>query len=124
MNARVEVTPACEENSALLAFADIVFEGGFLDGVRIVGITIWRAVGGGVTVLLPTRQNGNGGYHSLLTAECEQAISDLKKHVAEQYAEIAGSHVLPWTCGSCSASNGPFEHACTECGLKKVPKTA
>jgi len=122
MNARVFFTLAYTDNSAMLAFADVIFDGGFLDGLKMTGITIWRAKEGGVTVLLPSRQQGTGTVGLLIASDTggEQFVVNFKNHVAMQYAAIAGSHILPWTCFSCGGVNGPPEGSCTECGAEKV----
>lgn len=107
----------------MLATADVVFSGGFLDGLSMSGISVLRGKDGEIKVLLPARAmpEAGGSKTALLrpTAEIGTSGPDvrerLKAFVVSEYRKIA---TLPdhWKCGRCGSANDAMEAACVECG--------
>ena len=84
-----------EKNSlpGKLADAELHFTEGILDGLKLIGFTVWeRRVGGGRNVTFPARQysvNGDRRTFSLLrpTAGDATAQDRLRELILEAYAE-------------------------------------
>ena len=78
-----------------LADAELHFTEGVLDGLKLIGFTVWeRRVGGGRNVTFPARQysvNGDRRTFSLLrpTAGDATAQDRLRELILEAYAEFA-----------------------------------
>ena len=77
-----------------LADAELHFTEGVLDGLKLIGFTVWeRRVGGGRNVTFPARQysvNGDRRTFSLLrpTAGDATAQDRLRELILEAYAEF------------------------------------
>ena len=74
-----------------LADAELLFSGGPLDGLRLVGFAVWERKGGGRNVTFPSRQysvNGERRSYALLRPIADTAAQDkLRDVIIEAYKE-------------------------------------
>ena len=90
----VKITPNDNGNPpGKLADAELLFKGGPLDGLKLIGFSIWeRRVGGGRNVTFPARQytvNGDRRSFALLRPIVDTTAQDsIRERVLEAYAEF------------------------------------
>ena len=74
-----------------LADAELVFSGGPLDGLKLIGFAVWERRNGGRTVTFPARQysvNGERRSYALLRPTVDTASQDrLRDVILEAYKE-------------------------------------
>ena len=77
--------------SGKLADAELHFSGGPLDGLKLLGFTVWERKGGGRNVTFPARQysvNGERRSFALLRPASSSAAQDrLRDLILEAYKE-------------------------------------
>jgi hypothetical protein len=72
-----------------LGTAEVVFSGDPLDGLRLVGFSIWRKDDGGKNVTMPVRQyamNGQMRRFNLLNPMRDGALNRLKQLILMEFA--------------------------------------
>lgn len=92
----IKFFPSDKGPAGKLADAELHFSGGALDGLRLVGLSVWeRRSGGGRNVVLPARVytlNGERRNYVLLRPVHDQAaVERLKDLVLEAYREHEGA---------------------------------
>jgi hypothetical protein len=91
----IKFYPSDKGPAGKLADAELHFSGGALDGLRLVGLSVWERSGGGRNVVLPARVytvNGERRNYVLLRPIVEQAaVERLKDLVLEAYREHEGA---------------------------------
>lgn len=96
----------------LVCEAEILFEGGILDGLKLVGFSLWRSPEGEIYVTFPSRAFGTGSdrrFFDFLRSH-EGGIADSKR-VKAWIAEQFKARVENPPCEYCNAPR-TVEHEC------------
>jgi len=116
-NLRIRIVPDPNPKSPRLAEVEIDLSA-TMPGLKITGISIWRAESGkakDLKIVLPQRPRGNTPEEFLRNTGPGDAVEQLKAAIRDEYLFSVGVwRKIP--CPACGHENREPESTCVECG--------